>query len=894
MRRLRALGAFALSVLAVAHQLAAGDGDPGKWWSLQPLRLAPEPGVQFEGWSPRNPIDHFIGAKLKEKGLTPAPEADRRTLIRRLFFDLTGLPPAPDEVERFVADPSPGAYEKLVDRLLASPRYGERWARRWMDLAHFAETHGHDQDRIRENAWPYRDYLIAAFNSDKPYNHFVEEQVAGDVIYPDDPQATVALGFLVAGPWDESSLRDIREDSSDRQIARYIDRDDVVSTVMQTFVSTTVQCARCHNHKFDPISQRDYYALQAVFSGVDRANRRYDPDPVVHRKRRELGTRLAKVEQGDKAFLLSAAVQDEVALWEKSIAGESIWKCADVETFGASSGAPLTRQDDGSLLAGGTRPERDTFTVTVAPAQPAVTAVRLEILPDKSLPKLGPGRADNGNLHLSEFQLLVLTPGAATVQEIPLATPTADFNQDGWTIAHALDRNEKTAWGIFPKVSEAHVAVFPLKQKLTVSDGTKLIFVLKQLHGGGHVIGRFRVSLTDIDPTRALALPQEVRQVLDIRPESRTEAQRLLLTQFQQREKVRGELTALPPPQFVYAAASDFEPDGGHKPSSSPRPVQVLKRGDITKPIEEAVPGALSCVRALPARFTLAKPADEGSRRAALAHWLTDPENPLTWRTIVNRAWQDHFGRGLVDTPNDFGQMGGVPSHPELLDWLAIWFRDHGESLKQLHKLIVTSATYRQRADVANENGSHIDGNNRLLRRMNRARLDAESIRDAALAISGQLDLRMGGPSDRQFDLKPGLHVTPNINYKKFDIDTAAGRRRSVYRFLFRTLPDPLMDALDCPAGDQLTPVRNAGVTVQQALVLWNSPFMARQCEHLATRLEHEAQGIDEQLSRAFVLTLCRPPTDEELSEFTAYARQHGLANACRVLLNSNEFLFVN
>src|SRR5580765_4397083 len=286
-------------------------------WAFQPLNRPLIPDSRAAHQASLNPIDAFIRAKLDEQGLAHYPEADKRTLLRRVCFDLIGLPPTPEEMRAFLAESSPGAYEGAVDRLLESPRYGERWARHWMDAVHFAETHGHDQDRIRTNAWPYRDYLIASFNSDKPYPRFVQEQIAGDVLFPDDPQAVIALGLIAAGPWDESSLRDIREDTIDRQIGRYLDRDDMVTTVMQTFTSTTVQCARCHDHKFDPIPQRDYYALQAVFAGVDRANRIYDLDPAVHRRRQALLRLRKRVERGERDLLLAAETQDDLAAWER-------------------------------------------------------------------------------------------------------------------------------------------------------------------------------------------------------------------------------------------------------------------------------------------------------------------------------------------------------------------------------------------------------------------------------------------------------------------------------------------------------------------------------------------------------------------------------------------------
>jgi hypothetical protein len=901
---LTSLGWLILPLLA-----RAADTEAPRHWAYEPLARPALPGAG-QNWA-RNPIDQFVAAKLESRALSPSGPADKRTLLRRVYFDLIGLSPTPEELRRFLSDPSPDAYERVVDRLLASPRYGERWARHWMDAVHFAETHGHDQDRIRTNAWPYRDYLIASLNRDKPYARFVEEQVAGDVLFPDDAQATVALGFLAAGPWDESSLRDIREDTIDRQVARYLDRDDVVSTVMQTFTSTTVQCARCHNHKFDPVPQTDYYALQAVFAGVDRANRSYDVDPAVHQKRLALRRERERA-NGDRAWLQSSEVEREVSRFEAAqTAASRQWKVIAPETFVSTAGATLVLQTNGALLAKGARPERDTYMITASPALPTITAIRLDVLSDESLPKRGPGRADNGNLHLSEFQLLVFEQGSTTAREMAFASASADFNQAGWTIDHALDRNEKTAWGIHPNVGSSHHAVFRLKEPISLGAGAKLTFLLKQLHGEGHLIGRLRLSVTgEQSPSAVTALPIEVESIMQRAKEERTEDAQVVLARFVVNRRISEDLAALPRPSLVYAAASDFEPDGGHKPAGAPRAVHVLKRGDIHRPQEAAEAGALSCLSSLPSRFEIKDANNEGSRRAALARWLTAPGNALTWRSIVNRVWHHHFGLGLVETPNDFGKMGHAPSHPELIDWLAVWFRDDAKgSLKTLHRLIVTSATYRQASTEASEAGNEkraagapgsslpsvqSDSGNQLLSRMNRTRLDADQMRDAILQISGALDLRMGGPSDRQFDLQPGHHVTPRVDYAKFDVDGPQARRRSVYRFLFRTLPDPFMDALDCPAGDQLTPVRNASVTVQQALALWNDAFVANYATRFAGRLEAQSKNIEEQLALACELVWCRPPTKTELKDLSAYAAQHGLANVCRVLFNSNEFMFVN
>jgi hypothetical protein len=883
---------FSLVILATRIAVA----ETNEWWAVKPLVQPVVPRVSaavFGSKSPHNPIDSFIRQAQEQRDLVAAPEADSRTLIRRVYFDLIGLPPSPEEMSEFLKDTSPKAYERLVNRLLESPRYGERWARLWMDAVHFAETHGHDQDRIRTNAWPYRDYLIRSFNADKPYARFVEEQVAGDRLFPDDPQAVVALGFLAAGPWDESSLRDIREDTLDRQIARYLDRDDIVTTVMQTFTSTTVQCARCHDHKFDPISQRDYYSLQAVFAGVDKANRYYDPERAIHQRRQKLIGLQKQVNRKDSAVLLSKSARRKVADWEKRQKHPPAWQVLEPETFVSANGATLTRQTDGSLFASGTRPERDTYTITAGLNLSKLGAIRLEVMADERLPKGGPGRQpDNGNLHLSEIQVLLFEPGAETPRVLSFTNASADFDQDGWTVRHALDGDEKTAWGIHPREGESHQAVFELAMPPPfVPAGARLAVVLKQLHGGSHLIGRLRLAITDAAPP-VRVVPADIERAARIPATTRNEEQRVQLAAYVMGQNIADDLAKLPRPELVYAAASDFPPDAGHKPVGKPREIHILQRGEITKPLEVASPGALTCVGGLPNQFVLEDPQEEGARRVALARWLTHPDNPLTWRSIVNRVWQHHFGRGLVETVNDFGRMGATPSHPELLNWLAVWFRDDASgSLKKLHRLIVTSATYRQ---AATDKASVADAENRFLSRMNRSRLDAEQVRDAILLMSGRLDLRMGGSSDQQFDLQPGVHVTPKVDYAKFDVDSDTAHRRSVYRFLFRTLPDPMMDALDCPAGDQLTPIRNNSMTVQQALALWNSAFTVRYAEHFAERLGGSESSSKARIDAACEWTWGRPPDAEEARELSEYARRHGLANLCRLLFNSNEFIFVN
>jgi hypothetical protein len=868
------------------------------WWSLKPVVKPTPPGVAgaFADW-PRNPIDRFVLAKLQDKGMRPAPAADRRTLLRRVTFDLIGLPPTPAEIEAFLVDASPDAYEKVVDRLLASPHYGERWARHWMDVIHFAETHGHDQDVPREHAWPYRDYLIRSLNADKPYARFVEEQIAGDVLYPGDAQATVALGFLAAGPWDESSLRDIREDTIDRKAGQYLDRDDMVGTVGLALLSTTLQCARCHDHKFDPIPQKEYYGLQAVFAGVDRADRPYDLNPAVRARRLALRKRKAELAGGPAVaarLLHGPEAAATVAAWEKGRAGAAQpWEVLDPAVFTSAGGASPVKLPDGSVRFGGKRPEKDTYTFEAVTTLQAVTAIRLEVLADETLPHRGPGRQDNGNLHLSEFKVEVAPadqPGKR--RPVPLARAVADFNQAGWEVGRAIDGKRETAWGIYPAVGKSHTAVFLFKEPLELPGGVRLFVTLDQQHGGGHLIGRPRLSVTGVlSPAAAAPLPATLEQILAKPKDRRTDAEKVEVAHYAVREKVEEELAALPAAELVYAAANDFAPQGSFRPAKGCRPVHVLRRGDVRQPLDPAVPGALACVSGPEARFRLADAGDEGQRRAALAKWVSDPRNPLTWRSIVNRIWHHHFGRGIVATPSDFGRMGALPSHPELLDWLTADLLESGSSLKRLHRLIVTSATYTQ-SSRHHPGYAKRDADNALLWRMNRTRLDAESVRDAVLRVSGKLDGTMGGPSVRHFLQAPGIHRTPKVDYGGFDPDGPGAHRRSVYRFIFRTLPDPFMDALDCPDASQFTAARPSSVTVLQALALLNDRFMVRMSEHFARRVE--ASGpLEEQVRQAYRLALGREPSERERNRFAGYAERHGMANACRLLLNCNEFLFI-
>ncbi|MEO6337596.1 MAG: DUF1549 domain-containing protein, partial [Verrucomicrobiota bacterium] len=809
--------------------------DKTDWWSFRPASRPPLPNVKNKKWA-RNEIDLFILAKLKEQKLSPSPEADRRTLIRRLSFDLTGLPPTPEEVEQFARDKNPNAYEKRVDRLLASPRYGERWARHWLDVVHFGETHGYDKDKPRLNAWPYRDYVIRSLNNDKPYSQFVEEQLAGDVLFPDSPDGIVALGFIAAGPWDFVGHVELPIEKSDGLIARYNDRDDMVMTTMSTFQSLTVHCARCHNHKFDPIQQKEYYGLQAVFAGVDRADRNFDTVKETLLRRRSLKNEksVLEIELAALTNKISAISSPEIKQLD-ALTADDQQKLAALGKTGDAGKSPsngyhsdIEKTRDHlkwvQVDLGKTLPLEQ---ITIVPARP---------IDFSDTPGFGfPARFRVESANDIEF---------AGVEIIANQT-IADFKNPGDKPVTFAAKGKSarfiriTATLLWERASDF---VFALAELQVFVSGTNAamnaeVTSLDSIEGG--LWGKkFLVDGFDSRKKLADALPDDPmrKQREQLERELHDFAQRRKalvdnLIEISQRDElnrttnrlveVDRELAALPPPQKVFAATSDFKPNGSFIPAKVPRPVHFLARGDVNRPTELMSPAGIAAVSGTDSDFHISDLNDEGTRRAALSKWITNPKNMLTRRSIVNRVWQYHFGRGIVDTPNDFGHMGALPSHPELLDWLAFWFSENGESLKKLHRLIVTSAAYRQ-SSANNPEFAKFDSDNRFLWRRNSERLDAETIRDSMLFITGKLDLTMGGSSAQQFGFKDDH--SPVYDYTQFDVDSAAGCRRSIYRFVVRSVPDPLMDSLDCPDASILTPKRNITMTSLQALAVLNNP----------------------------------------------------------------------
>jgi hypothetical protein len=868
------------------------------WWAVRPLSKPPIPMVPDS----ETAIDAFLREKLLAKGLDFAPLADRRAWLRRVTFGLHGLPPTPDEVESFVADNMPRAYETVVDRLLASPRYGERFARLWLDVAHFGESNGFGMDRPRLTAWPYRDYVIERFNADVSYARFAREQIAADVLYPDETELIPALGFLASGPFNQSALVEQVDGTLCKKIALNLDRDDFVTTTATSFLSLTLHCARCHDHKFDPLTQEDYYGLQAVFSGIIRGERTFGPAAQLRvvRQWREVRDRLA----GGKEL---ASLPDEQrvpllgeveSLLTRIQQNETAWVVPEAVVKTESTDGTPERLPDGSWRFA-TKGEKDVYEFEIPSPPATIAAIRLEVLADDKLPHKGPGlQPDNGNLTLSEFRLLVgPRDGATAPVAVKVASARADFNQVDWGIEKSLDGRSDTGWAIHPEVGRSHQGVFVLETPLTVPPESRVIVRLEQNYGRHHNIGRARVSLAAATPsTDALASPDLTRQFLAAEPgrpvptfaELPADAVRRLALSV-----VDARLATLPKLPVVFAVGGDAKGVRNYQPPNGPRPIHKLVRGDVARPGPEMSPGGMS---AMPVAFSVPEQSrsDEGARRAAFALWLTDDHHPLFWRSIANRVWGWHFGTGLVDSPNDFGKMGSLPTHPELLDHLACELREAGGSLKTLHRAIVLSRAYRQ-STTGSSSAIELDGDNRLLARFPRRRLDAEQLRDGLLAVSGRIDLTMGGPSAMQFDYHdPNEAVSPLIDFGKFDVDSPAGRRRGVYRFVFRNVSDPLLDAFDAPDPSLSVARRSETITPFQALALYNNAFVLRQCEWLARRVDREGTTLERQLDEACRLLYSRPATPEELMALAEYAARHGLENTLRVLVNSNEFLFLN
>lgn len=883
-----------------------------KHWSFQPLSHPAIPMVTNTAW-PRNELDRFILARLEMEGLQPSIEADRRTLIRRLSFDLLGLPQTPEEISAFLADASPDAYERLVDRLLASPHYGQRWARHWLDVVHYGETHGYDKDQPRPNAWPYRDYVIRSFNEDKPYARFVQEQLAGDALFPGTRDGFEALGFIAAGPWDLIGHAEVPESKLDGMVARHLDRDDMVATTMQTFNSLTVQCAQCHDHKFDPITQEDYYSLQAVFAAVDRADQKYDADPAVARLRKELSARQAALVARRKALdetVLTRAGPALTILIQKI--ADRAKAAKNTDAFGYHSGIEK-KQDAVKWVQVDLRRRFPLAHIVLHPCQDDFNGIgegfgfpvrfKVEASDDANFKE---GVALVGDFTNEEIANPKLKPWSVdasghTARFVRVTATKLAQRQDDYIFALA-ELSALTADGNNVALGAAVTALDSIEaparwQKANLTDGWWPGAKAEEMAELA-ALGKERDELI-------------ARSTHDEEKNELVEIDREVMAVKAAQSKLPSQSVAYI--GAVHAGSGAFAGTGAK--GGKPRVIRVLNRGSVQQPGKEVGPGALRCLAGLPARFELPPGRPESERRAMLARWLTARDNPLTWRSIVNRVWQYHFGGGLVETPNDFGRMGSLPSHPELLDWLATEFRDGGQSLKQLHKFIVTSATYRQSSQSSMTSdqssvktggsvplntehrslntASTKDADNRLLWRQNRRKLEAEAVRDAVLIVAGKLDPKMGGPSFKDFVMDKPEH-SPHYEYQLHDPEDPQAHRRSIYRFIVRSQPQPFLTALDCADPSMQVGRRNESVSPLQALTLLNDSLMLTMSKHFAAKLEREGGDLSTKVRRAHETALGRAPSAEEQRKLTRYAQQFGPANLCRVLFNLNEFSFVD
>lgn len=871
-------------------------------WAWQPLHetVPPVGTLHPVTDSPRNEIDLFVFDKLRQHNLNNSPQADRRTLIRRLSFDLLGLPPTPQQIREFETDEDAQAYEHLVDRLLDSPHYGERAAQHWLDIAHYADTHGFERDQIRDHAWRYRDWVIQAFNSDMRFDEFIRRQIAGDAIDTNDPRSVIATGFLSAGPWDFVGQAETPSPVL-RRLARADDLDDMVTQVMAATMAVTVNCARCHDHKLDPISQREYYSICSVFAGTKRGNR--SVSDAAEKKAKELKATYAKelddLKQQLRALTSTGWDLADVVGGGNSLgtgkpgmgldllSGQAIQEARGfLETAQANryveSPAPII---DGVAIPDGRSPEGIVISST------GLRAVGLPTTSGKAWDAIRNGPVHSQfstklgeiDYHDGVHRLLSLHANALLTFDLnelpPIPSQTADSN---------ATRTLKGSVGYFGQTSKEGASAFVLvdgkilyrRERIGREDGIQSIelslpgdarFLTLVATDNGNDISHDQICFADlrIEP---LAVP----------PADRIDEAKL--TQLKQKiESVEGMLKSLAATEQVYGVISE-----------SPPKVSVLARGDTEQPREEVQPGAIACVVGLK-NFTVSDSATDFERRLALAQWVTSGDNPLLSRVIVNRLWQQHFGMGIVATPSDFGLGGSVPSHPELLEWLASELQESQYSLKAMHRLMCCSATYRQqstinRAGANQRDASAIDSSNRLLWRQNARRLDAESLRDAVLVASGQLDPAMYGPGFREFDYKE--EYAPVYSYVTKAEPSQS--RRSIYRFRVRTTPNPWLTVLDCPNSANLTPTRNTTTTALQSLALLNHEFLLQQSELFAKRLEQLESDSSARLSLAWRLAFGREPLKDEREAASALVSKHGLPTFCRYLLNANEFVSID
>ena len=867
------------------------------WWSLQPLREVSAPASESP-WQ-RNAIDGFVLRRLREEGLIPSPEAKPRDLIRRLYFDLIGLPPTPEQVAAFVADPSEASYLATVEILLNSQHYGEHWGRHWLDVVRFGESDGFERNFQRENAWHYRDWIINALNNDMPYDEFVRMQLIGDQL-AGGTQGAASTGFWVAG------VHNTVVGGSERMklLARQDEIEEVLGTLGQTFVGLTFNCARCHDHKFDPITQTEYYQLASAISGLGYGEHEIlveEEQAKLANLDRQIGQLRAErsaVDQAARTRILAMRVPGDVvatelpkplAQWEFDTDLNDSILCLPGTAHGNA------RIENGALILDG-----NSF-VETSPLPTTLTEKTLEVwLQLDNLDQRGGAAVSLGSLNDGLFDAIVFGerdpkqwmtgsnfflrtdsfggPEEADAVNAPVHIAIV-YQKDGTIIGY---RNGMP-YGRSIRKSEL--------QPFT-ADQTQILFGLRHKPAGGnrHLAGRlYRAALYD----RALAA-DEVAASSGNLAEYVSEAQ-IIASLDEPLRRHRAGLTA----QIAdLAKVRDGEASKVKRTiytlkSGVGETTRVLVRGDPENVGEVVPPGATQAIESLSADFGLPPDGPEATRRRKLTEWITSEQNSLFSRVIVNRVWHYHFGTGIVDTPNDFGFNGGRPSHPDLLEFLTHQFRSNGYRLKSLHRMMVTSSTYRQASHGQPESewkkASELDASNRLLWRANLRRLEAESLRDAILSVAGQLNPEMGGPSFKDVSV---THNSGTTYYEPLDVDSREFFRRTIYRFNPRGGRSALLDTFDCPDPASTTPRRSVTTTPLQSLSLLNNALVLRMSEHFAQRIRAEV-GDDQaaQITRAWQLAIARGPTSSERVLSEKLASEHGLSALCRGLFNINEFV---
>jgi len=847
-------------------------------WSFQPI-ADPIPPTLNDKSHIRNPIDQFVQKNLQAEGLSPSAEADRRTLIRRLSLDLLGLLPEPTEVEQFVNDTKPDAYEQLVNRMLDSPHFGERWGRHWLDAARYADSNGYTIDGAR-SIWPYRDWVIEAFNRDLPFDQFVIEQLAGDLLPEPTREQLVATGFH------RNTLIN-EEGGTDKEQFRVEAVVDRVSTTGTVLMGLTVGCAQCHTHKYDPITQREFYELFAVFNQCDEPNLDL-PTPDQEEQKKQLVAKIAAAKKSLKDYTSRAENDsndtkswDAIQQWLSS--NERFWNPTKLESVTAKGSTQFEDLGDNSWLA--IKPENhETYILEFEANVGILSGLRLEALTHERIPGKGPGYTPHGNFTLNNVRL-----EKADGTEIPLVRAVADHAQDGGPAKNTIDDDPKSFWAI--NGAKAHTdkeIQFELGEDVTITKGAKLRLILEQAYGTApYVIGRFRLSQT--------SAPQDYLQLGLLDRRKWEQNQKFDLKK--QSAEIQKKIDDLDPEhkrlqQAVTSAEAELKNLQAKitrtmilRTRTQPRTTHIHVRGDFLRKGVEVSANVPAVLHDLPEGV-------DSPNRLEFARWLMSPENPLTARVTVNRFWQRFFGLGIVETENDFGLQGALPTHPELLDWLSTEFIDQGWSVKAILKTIVMSHTYRQSSNLSPDQLDH-DPRNRLLARQSRIRLDAEIIRDVALDAADLLSEKMGGPG--VYPPQPeGIYVLTQVK-KRWDTDTGPDRyRRGVYTYLWRSSPYPFLPTFDAPSPTMACTRRPRSNTPLQALTLANDAAFVEMAEGLAERILKEGPDYQEgRIRYAWEVCFSREPTEEELKRISQFVSQQkeraGDAESTKGLGNSVE-----